>query len=133
VIRLPERCALYFGYREHGGGHWLSTTRGQTVYDPAKVILGFPWTDELMDTGLLKNGKHPDVYDGKVFWTCGGRDALWLAFFWWDRSGDRRQNSNSGFYVRGFRIEERQEAFDFACKTFLEVVHRQKLYLILQS
>ncbi len=85
-----------------------------------------------MDAGLLKNGKRPDVCDGKVFWTCGGT-TLWYAFFWWDRSVDRRGACNSGFYVRGFGWPEAQAAFDYACAEFPNVVARQRHPLILQD
>ena len=96
-----------------------------------------------MDSGLLKNGRHPDVVDGKVWWTCGGhgRDALWYAFFWWDHSGDRRPGSNSGFYVGGFAPEvlspesARENAalaFNYACEVYPWVVSRQRHQLVLQ-
>lgn len=83
-----------------------------------------------MDGGLLKNGKSTDVYDGKVFWTCGGL-SFWYAFFWWDRSGDTRGASNSGFYVRGYGWPEAQQAFDYACAQFPHIVARQHQPLIL--
>jgi len=41
-----------------------------------------------LDGGLLKNGEHPDVYDGKVLWTSA-HYAL-VAFLWWDSLRDRR-------------------------------------------
>ncbi len=85
-----------------------------------------------MDTGLLKNGEHDDIYDGRVFWTCGGL-SFWYAFFWWDRSGDSRGNSNSGFYVRGFGWPEAPAAFAYACEQFPGIVARQRLPLILQE
>ncbi len=127
--------AFYFG--SLGDGHYLYDTRGEGFFDrdrrlreawPDDVPL---WSSALMDTGLLKNGQHPDNPDGRVFWTCGKGD--WLAFFWWDRSGDRRGNSNSGFYVHGFDWERRAEAFAFACAAFPVVVTRQRHPLVLQS
>lgn len=123
-----EKLALYFGcYTEMG--HHLRSIR-QTFYDGSHVP-GFPWTLGNLDGGLLKNGKHPDVYDGKVFWTCGGT-PLWLAFVWWDNSVDRRSASNSGFYVRGFDVATRQDALDYAGSVFPKVVARQKYPLVLQ-
>lgn len=98
---------------------------------PDKVP-GFPWSYGLMDTGLLKNGKHVDRIDGRVFWTCGGQ-PLWFAFFWWDRSGDDRPNSNSGFYVQGFTFAEYREAFQYACEQFPVIVVRQACPLVLQD
>jgi hypothetical protein len=86
-----------------------------------------------MDTGLLKNGKIPDVVSGKVYWTCGGDKSFWYAFYWWDRSVDSRGSSNSGFYVRGFGYPEMQEAFDYACSLFSNVIARQPHPLVLQN
>lgn len=123
--------ALYFGCWDRPG-HYLHRPNGQTIYAPKEEFPGFPWTTGLMDATLLKNGKHPDIYDGKVFWTCGGT-TFWYAFFWWDNSVDGRGNSNSGFYVRGFGRREPQEAFDYACSIFPQVVARQKPTLVLQD
>lgn len=126
---MIDRLALYFGCRDTPG-HFLQNTT-QTIYEPSRA--GCPWSLGLMDGGLLNNGRHPDVYDGKVFWTCGGRPVLWLAFVWWDNSVDRRGASNSGFYVRGFEIKERQAALDYAGEQFPRVIARQKFPLALQE
>jgi len=81
----------------------------------------------------------PDDPDGRVHWACGGK-PLWFAFFWWDRSGDRRGNSNSGFYVLGFEPDElnfesaneaARLAFAFACEQWPDVVQRQNFPLVL--
>lgn len=124
--------ALYFGCLGRIG-HCLYDGNGRTIYDVQRDYAGFSWSEPLLDTGLLKNGNHPDIYDGKVFWTCGGATAFWYAFFWWDRSVDTRGNSNSGFYVRGFGWPEAQNAFDFACAEFPRVVRRQGYPLVLQG
>lgn len=128
ILPSADKLALYFGCREEAGHYFQSAT--ETLWETSRVP-GFPWTLCHMDGGLLKNGKHPDVYDGKVFWTCGGH-PLWLAFFWWDNSVDRRGASNSGFYVRGFDVAGRQAALDYACTVFPKVVARQRQPLILQ-
>ena len=129
--------ALYFGCRDNPG-HFLQEGR-KTIYDPPP---GCPWTLGLMDTGLLKNGSHPDVYDGKVWWTCGGRVDFWYAFVWWDNSVDRRGACNSGFYVLGFRPEvltpetakeNAALAFRYACAAYPWVVARQRQPLVLQK
>lgn len=130
--------ALYFGCRgANEAGHYLQEGR-KTIYDPPPEC---PWTVGLMDSRLLKNGRHADLVDGKVWWTCGGRPALWYAFFWWDDTGDRRQGSNSGFYVGGFAPEvltpetARENAalaFRFACDAYPWVVERQRHSLVLQ-
>lgn len=122
--------ALYFGY--NNGGHFLYWPGMVCNYvDLQRAAPGFPWSIGLLDSGLLTNGKHADIYDGRVFWTCGGH-PLWLAFFWWDRSGDNRGASNSGFYVCGFELTDRQAAFDYAGSIFPQVVARQHHLLVLQ-
>lgn len=124
--------ALHFGCWDRPG-HYLHHSGGSVIWeDPRQHLLGFPWSSTLMDGGLLENGKHPDVYDGKVFWTCGG-SPLWYAFFWWDNSVDKRGACNSGFYVRGFGWPEAQAALDYACQQFPRVVARQRQPLILQE
>lgn len=121
--------ALYFGCWD-GPGHYLYTPKAKRWVE--KEFPDLPWNSSLMDSGLLKNGEHPDICDGKVFWTAGGL-AFWYAFFWWDRSVDSRGASNSGFYVRGFGWPESQEAFNYACEQFPQVISRQKYPLILQD
>lgn len=129
--------ALYFGCRDVPG-HYLHEGR-RTMWDPPADC---PWRVGLMDGGLLNNGKHRDVYDGKVWWTCGGRAALWYAFVWWDNSVDRRGACNSGFYVLGFEPEtltpetareNARLAFDYACGVYPWVVSRQRQPLLLQG
>lgn len=126
------RLALYFGYGPGGHsfphGHWLRGLPGprSEAIDPQHDVPGFPWRPELLDTGLLNNGRVADQPDGRVWWTCGGVRVLWHAFYWWDRSGDSRPASNSGFYVRGFPIELREEAFAFALEAWPAVVARQQ-------
>jgi hypothetical protein len=125
------KVALYFGcWRE--AGHYLHDTGGSTLYRRERPD-DLPWDEGIMDTGLLKNGKVPDVPDGRVYWTCGGSKAFWYAFYWWDRSVDTRGACNSGFYVRGFGRPEAQAAFDYACSEFPHVVKRQNYPLVLQN
>ena len=121
------KMALYFGCW-NSAGHYLFNVSGKSVDRPSDC----PWSDGLMDTGLLLNGKIPDVPTGKVYWTAGGL-AFWYAFYWWDRSVDSRGRCNSGFYVRGFGWQEAQDAFDYACEHFPHVVKRQKFPLVLQQ
>lgn len=132
-ISESRKLALYFGCW-NDLGHFLQRKGGRDRHLESKQLApDIPWNIGHMDSGLLKNGKHPDIYDGKVFWTCGGRTDLWFAFFWWDNSVDKRGNSNSGFYVRGFEFQEIQEAFNYACLEFPEVVSRQRQPLVLQA
>lgn len=118
--------AYYFGC-VGAKGHCLYDEQYRSVDERAVKI---PWRIDLMDTTLLKNGKHPDVIDGKVFWTCTKEN--WFAFFWWDRSGDSRPNSNSGFYIQGFKFEQKVEAFEAASKRFHLIIERQPFPLVLQ-
>lgn len=129
--KAEGKLALYFGCRG-GLGHYLHKPDSQKVWDTRRDMPGLPWSPELMDAGLLRNGKRPDVCDGRVYWTCVGL-SLWYAFYWWDRSKDKRGASNSGFYVRGFGWPEAQEAFDYACQVFPDVVARQAHPLVLQE
>lgn len=117
--------AYYYGYVS--GGHFLYEPGPLAIYHEEVT----PWDLQLMDTGLLKNGKHADIVDGRVFWTCA--KGPWLAFVWWDRSGDKRPNSNSGFYVQGFEHTERKDAWEFACSQFPAIIKRQSCPLVLQE
>jgi hypothetical protein len=124
----PARC-WYFGCGRDMG-HFLygpNALTDPTLQPPA----GCPWNIGHMDCGLLKNGRHPDKPDGRVFFTLARND--WHAFFWWDRSIDRRGASNSGFYVQGFRAPQYRTAFEHACATFPMIVARQQLPLVLQD
>jgi len=129
--------ALYFGCTGPGsGGHFLRSDGPEyATLEPKKTYPGFPWDGRHLDGLLLKNGKVRAAPDGRVYWTCGGKPDLWFAFYWWDRSGDSRPASNSGFYVRGFAFEEVEEAFAYACSVWPQIVDRQKhpLKLVLIS
>lgn len=119
--------ALYFGQCGNGPGHFLRD-KANTTLQPTDIP-GLPWSIGLMDGGLLRNRGTPDEPDGKVHWTGGGIPDFWFAFVWWDRSGDSRPNSNSGFYVRGFGPGQEHEAFAYACEIWPDVVRRQKFKL----
>lgn len=129
--KVLGRLALYFGCWDDSG-HYLHDAHGSHIWNKRRPP-DLHWDDALMDTGLLRNGKRADVVDGRVWWTCGGALAFWYAFYWWDRSVDRRGGSNSGFYVRGFGWPEQQDAFDYACSVFPRVVSRQRFPLVLQN
>lgn len=124
------RRALYFGCWDRAG-HYLHERGGLTIADRRAAAL--PWRDALLDGGLLENAGLPEPPDGRVFWTCGGRAVLWHAFCWWDRSVDHRGKSNSGFYVRGFGLDQPHQAFAYAGSVFPHVVARQKFPLVLQG
>ena len=83
--------------------------------------------------------KVTDWPDGRVYTVGGGREHFWFAFVWWDRSGDKRGASNSGFYVRGFGVPVRETydaiapiVFEFACSQWPDVIGRQAFPLVLQ-
>lgn len=133
---MSDRVALYFGFGS--GGHFLRDAHGTCEH---RLPAGFPWEPHFLDGRFLVNRKVPDDPDGRVHWVVGGRPA-WFAFTWWDRSGDKRGASNSGFYVRGFAPEpitrEAVEAaapaaFAFACEQWPGVVSRQLYPLVLQD
>ena len=138
-----RRLAIYFGYGD--GGHFAraheSVFAGHgKCLDPDKELAGFPWTCRHLDGQLLGNRRVTDIPDGRVHWTSGGALDHWHAFFWWDRSGDPRPASNSGFYVRGWPFTtrdnleaERREAFAYACEQWPDVVARQLYPLVLES
>lgn len=126
------KLALYFGYVDRGGGHFLRGPQRSTL-DPQREYPDFPWTIRHLDSGLLENGGVRDEYTGRVHWTCGGAGALWYAFYWWDRSGDHRGASNSGFYVRGFNIRQVESAFAYACAMWPAIVQRQTVKLVLDG
>lgn len=128
--------AFYFGYCQ-GSGHVFQNEDGKTIWNIERDVPDFPpaWMNPTMDTGLLRNSREPDKETGMVKWTCS--KSGWFAFVWWDRSGDKRPNSNSGFYVHldknlSDNFEEMaKRAFEFACKKFPKVVDRQNCQLVL--
>lgn len=134
-----SKLALFHGCWGEAG-HYLFDKDHRTVWRD-RLPPGLPWNDGHMDNLLVVNASNKkDITDGRVFWTCGGRAELWFAFVWWDRSGDSRPNSNSGFYVRGFGPDPLTpetakaaagEAFAFACAEFPKIVARQHFPLCL--
>lgn len=119
-----EPRALYFGFANKGsGGHHLRDTSLYPIHH-GKHPESCPWTENYMDGGLLTDNNIQDVWDGKVYHFA--RDG-WHAFVWWDRSGDERRNSNSGFYVSG--VDETDIAFEFAEEEYPEIIERQKFDL----
>lgn len=129
IVVAQEKRALYFGCRgANRPGHYLQEGL-KTIWDAPPDL---PWSLGLLDGGLLKNGEHPDIEDGKVWWTCGGT-PLWLVFTWWDNSGDRRGASNSALCVQGFSHLVPIDAFAYACAMYPDVIARQRHPLVLQA
>jgi hypothetical protein len=136
-----EKKALYFGFGD--GGHTLQNKDGLSTWGPVKdKYPGFPWESvDWLDGSILKNRRVHDHPDGRVHVTGGGSpDHFWFAFVWWDRSGDHRGASNSGFYVTGFGTPVKETyfaiakiAFDYACKQWPNVVSRQLFPLVIEE
>jgi hypothetical protein len=129
IVVARNKRALYFGCRgPNEPGHYLQEGE-RTIWDPPPEL---PWHLGHLDGGLLKNGEHRDIEDGKVWWTCGGT-PLWLVFMWWDRSGDKRGASNSAFCVQGFDHTQPQAALEYAMSVYPKVIQRQRFPLVLQE
>jgi len=130
---IDGRRALYSGcIGESGHYFWLNPRKHLNfVEDMSDLDCTFPrsWS-HLWDGGILRNGKHADIYDGKV-WAIPAKGP-WIAFVWWDNSIDSRPGSNSAFWVFDFEWEQRAEAFEFAKAQWPEVVRRQRQPLKLQ-
>lgn len=104
-----EADVLYFGY-SYGRGHALLMETGRVM--PAD----FPWQHHL-DGGLCWNTERligrvrlPDAAqqqegDGSLWHKAG-----WTALAWWDRTGDRRPNSNTAIFARGTYTAEQMLA-----------------------
>jgi hypothetical protein len=128
-----KKLAVYFG-RIGPTGHCLHGIRSSW-----KTPDAFPWPLPYLDGGFLEENNIPDRVTGNVFWTAReatDKTSLWFGFAWWDRSGDSRGNSNSGFYVRwpeAVSVDDifvvAQQAFAHACEMWPEVVSRQEFPL----
>ncbi|OHD23867.1 MAG: hypothetical protein A2Y38_17410 [Spirochaetes bacterium GWB1_59_5] len=125
--------AFYFGWTAPHTGHFLRATDGRSTLYPQ--AFGLPWSIGMLDGGLLKKSGEPERVTGRVRsmpTKAPYSDApVWWAFYWWDRSGDSRPASNSGFYVVGFSFEEQLAALSFAYAEWPDVVLRQKHTLVL--
>ena len=131
---MTKLTAVYFGYIEnHGHGLRTSNLPYWKRPDPKEIVPRFHWEYKHLDCGLLRNGNHQDIYDGKVFWTVS---TEWYAFMWWDRSGDNRGASNSGLYLHGLETSADPamvKAAWAAVQTFFpDVIKRQTVPLVLQ-
>ncbi len=121
----------YFGCWDNTGHH-MHDIHGKTVYHQRELPPSFPWDINFCDSGLLTNGKKPDIYNGKVYWVSGGRETFWYAFVWWDNSVDRRPGSNSGIYVPFQSLGKQDDMLLVAKKSFPHVIQRQRQPLILR-
>lgn len=119
-------AAFYFGCLDpERHGHFIYENGVKCSLDPARF--GIPWPIKMIDTGLLHLLGVKDEVTGIAYhsMTVNNEKKLWHAFVWWDRSGDTRPNSNSGFYVTGFDKDQKVEAFEFAKRYWPEVVERK--------
>ena len=125
--------AFYFGCRGAlTPGHYLQGADGRTIHwiDRDAAFIPESWR-RLIDGGLLSNGKVPDRETGVC--SCVPARPQWIAFVWWDRSGDERPGSNSGFYVEGFDYKDRVAALIFAQEQFPGVIARQRFPLVIRD
>jgi hypothetical protein len=135
---MTKPIALYFGCLGDKGHHLFAPGRNtlpERLWPEMDYMKGFPWTLTEIDCKLLENGKHPQIRDGKVFWTYSGPahdTSGWFAFYWWDGSVDDRPGSNSGLYIQGFTFKDIVPAFQYAVDEWHEVVSRQPTALKLQ-
>lgn len=129
-----EQRAFYTGTMGQPGHYFWITPRKSHLYT-REIMADVPdfiecWA-KMWDGGLLKNGKRPDRYDGKVF--AVPAKGPWTAFVWWDKSDDARNGSNSAFYVSGFEWADRAAALAFAMEKWPQVITRQRHPLSLQA
>lgn len=111
--------AYYFGVRDGRGHRLYKRTEALLKYD---IIGNFPWDDRQLDGGFLDQWRIDDNPDGRIHWIY---EKDWFVFCWYDRSGDRRPGSNSGFYVSGYQDNEQIKAFQFASVEFSDIIRRQ--------
>ena len=117
----------YFGVLRNTGHHLWHPTK---FHINPNYIPDFLWSLSDLDGGLLEKIQAFDRYDGRVYWA---RQQDWFMFLWWDRSGDKRSQSNSGFYVKGFNTNQYVAAFQYASDKFYEIIKRQSINLTLQN
>lgn len=113
-----------------GSGHHMFPEPGKPSVNFLYQIKNFPWSGSDLDGGILEDAGVRDIPDGRVRWLYR---RGWFCFIWWDRSGDGRQGSNSGFYVNGFNENQYVAAYQYACSKFPKVVTRQQKTLILSN
>jgi hypothetical protein len=99
--------AYYFGYHHHAGHTFRGI--GDRFVDHTETRL-LPWQaadiDGNLQPGSTPKGdwrspeKQPEGI-ALVHHKDGGADFIWTALSFWDRSGDKRGNSNSTFIAYG--------------------------------
>lgn len=100
---------FYFGAYEKAG-HYLFDSSLYSVNDSKLKEIGFPIKPNTLDGGFLNNIQDIPGY-GKLFYISG-----WTILTFWDRSQDKRTNSNSAFIVEAIlsfpdMIEKCKEQF----------------------
>lgn len=95
---MPVKC-FYFGVADSRSGHslWYAQRPGfHPFFVPRKERERLPWRVAELDGGLLPKSKRQP--EGRcVLRHQGG----WTAMAFWDRSGDKRYNSNSVVLAEG--------------------------------
>jgi hypothetical protein len=84
----------YYGYVD--GGHFLYT---ETLRYNPKLKRDVPFSGSELDSSILSSREYEQYQPQGYGIISYQRDWTYLAF--WDRTGDDRGNSHSGFMVRG--------------------------------
>jgi hypothetical protein len=83
----------YFGCKE-GLGHYLHSPRASQAARPPADL---PYTIKQLDAGLLPDNNWPQTEGAGALVQARG----WTVLTFWDRTVDKRANSNSAFVARG--------------------------------
>jgi hypothetical protein len=95
-ISMKEPVCYYFGcWSKERGGHYLYGPGGSNMSRGA-LPADFPVTLSALDGALLGYQKRETEGEAALAHIGG-----WTIVSFWDRSGDSRHNSSSGFVVRG--------------------------------
>ena len=85
--------SFYFGWVKYSGHTFLQ--RGEMSCPPSSTDK-IPWKPKEIDGKL-----QPDPRDQQEGIACVHRKEGWTAISFWDRSGDKRMNSNTTFIANG--------------------------------
>ena len=114
---------FFFGKWDSGNGHVLHNPRGYCYHGDKPS--DFPVREGVLDAGLLP-GHLPEEQGKATFFHING----WTILAFWDRSGDKRGNSNSTFLLRGTYTFE--EAKNYAKEFFPKLFERFPFELTLR-
>jgi len=103
---------FYFGAGDDRGGHfmWLPQQRGYMKMRPSREQRAqVPWSDGELDSGLAPEIPGKNQPEG----ICAIHfEGSWTAMAFWDRTGDKRFNSNSVVLAEGeYTFDEMVDKF----------------------